>query len=78
MIQDTGYSEVSLSSLSSSDYSNIHQLIAGIKANPLNKNVGVSLPSLRMNPDSVRVAESISGGKRTGFTYDYFFCIDGR
>lgn len=69
MIQDTGYSEVSLSSLSSSDYSNIHQLIAGIKANPLNKNVGVSLPSLRMNPDSVRVAESISGGKRTGFTF---------
>ena len=32
-------------------------------------NIGISLPSLRMNPHSVRVAEQISGGKRTGFTF---------
>lgn len=69
MIENTGYSEVSLSSLSSSDYSNILSLIEILKKNPQNKNVSLSLPSLRMNPDSVKVAESISGGKRTGFTF---------
>lgn len=69
MIEDTGYSEVSLSSLSSSDYSNMHELIAALKSNSKYKNLSLSLPSLRMHPDSVKVAESISGGKRTGFTF---------
>ncbi|MGL4534490.1 MAG: TIGR03960 family B12-binding radical SAM protein [Fusobacteriaceae bacterium] len=69
MIKETGYSEVSLSSLSSSDYSKIKELIRGIKDDPKNKNLSVSLPSLRMNLDSVRTAEEISGGKRTGFTF---------
>lgn len=69
MIEGTGYSEVSLSSLSSSDYSNINELIRGLKNNPKYKNLSISLPSLRMNLDSVRTAEEISGGKRTGFTF---------
>ena len=69
MIQNTGYVEISLSSLSSSDYSQIDELIKGVKENPKHKNLGVSLPSLRMNTHSVEVAEDISGGKRTGFTF---------
>lgn len=69
MIQNTGYSEVSLSSLSSSDYSRIDELIAGIKGKYAHKNLGISLPSLRMNTYSVQVAQDISGGKRTGFTF---------
>lgn len=69
MIQNTGYGEISLSSLSSSDYSKIDDLIKGVKENPKHKNLGVSLPSLRMNTHSVEVAEDISGGKRTGFTF---------
>lgn len=69
MIKNTGYSEVSLSSLSSSDYSRIDELIAGIKGKYEHKNLGISLPSLRMNTYSVQVAQDISGGKRTGFTF---------
>ena len=69
MINETGYSEVSLASLSSSDYSNINELITGLKKDSKHKNLSISLPSLRMNIDSVRTAEEISGGKRTGFTF---------
>ena len=69
MIKNTGYEEISLSSLSSSDYSQIDELIKAIKSNERHKNLGVSLPSLRMNTHSVEVAEDISGGKRTGFTF---------
>ena len=69
MIRNTGYSEISLSSLSSSDYSRIDELIKKLKSKYENKNLGISLPSLRMNPYSVQVADDISGGKRTGFTF---------
>ena len=69
MIKKTGYGEVSLSSLSSSDYSKIDELIKGVKSKNAHRNLGVSLPSLRMNTHSVEVAEDISGGKRTGFTF---------
>ncbi|WP_294704447.1 TIGR03960 family B12-binding radical SAM protein [uncultured Fusobacterium sp.] len=69
MIRKTGYEEVSLSSLSSSDYSRIDDLIKGVKSKHIHRNLGVSLPSLRMNTHSVEVAEDISGGKRTGFTF---------
>lgn len=69
MIYNTGYSEISLSSLSSSDYTKINNLIAGLQDEYSGKNLGISLPSLRMNPHSVDVAVNISGGKRTGFTF---------
>ncbi|MBC2856026.1 MAG: TIGR03960 family B12-binding radical SAM protein [Cetobacterium sp.] len=69
MLYNTGYSEISLSSLSSSDYTEITPLIKGLQKEYEGKNLGISLPSLRMNPYSVQVAEEISGGKRTGFTF---------
>lgn len=69
VLDNTGYGEVSLSSLSSSDYTNINSLIIAIKEKHGEDSVGVSLPSLRMNTHSVEVAKTISGGKRTGFTF---------
>ena len=69
MLSSTGYSEISLSSLSSSDYTNIDTLLKTLQEKYKDDNIGISLPSLRMNPHSVRVAEQISGGKRTGFTF---------
>ena len=69
MLESTGYSEISLSSLSSSDYTNIDTLLRTLQEKYSGDNLGISLPSLRMNPHSVRVAEQISGGKRTGFTF---------
>ena len=69
MLESTGYSEISLSSLSSSDYTNIDTLLKTLQEKYSDYNLGISLPSLRMNPHSVKVAEQISGGKRTGFTF---------
>ncbi|MEG1100065.1 MAG: TIGR03960 family B12-binding radical SAM protein [Cetobacterium sp.] len=69
MLYNTGYSEISLSSLSSSDYTAITPLIEGLQKKYENKNLAISLPSLRMNTHSVDVAVNISGGKRTGFTF---------
>ncbi len=69
MLYNTGYSEISLSSLSSSDYTKIEDLIDGLQKKYENKNLAISLPSLRMNTHSVDVAVNISGGKRTGFTF---------
>ncbi len=69
MLQKTGYSEVSLLSLSSSDYSDINNLIEALSSNPKYKNLSISLPSLRMNKDSVETALKISGGKRPSFTF---------
>jgi radical SAM family uncharacterized protein len=68
-LEATGYSEVSLSSLSSSDYSKIGDLLGSIQEKYGENNLGIGLPSLRMNPYSVKVAEQITSGKKTGFTF---------
>ncbi|TDT68105.1 radical SAM family uncharacterized protein [Hypnocyclicus thermotrophus] len=68
-IMTTGYNEISLSSLSSSDYSKIDILLQNIQKKYSKDNISVSLPSLRMNPHSVKVAEEIQTGKKTGFTF---------
>ena len=69
MLYNTGYSEISLSSLSSSDYTGISNLIERLQDRYSDENLSISLPSLRMNKYSVDVAVNISGGKRTGFTF---------
>lgn len=68
-LKQTGYSEVSLSSLSSSDYNYIGDLLKSLQNSYGKDNLGISLPSLRMNPHSVKVANEIQSGKKTGFTF---------
>ncbi len=68
-MNSTGYSEISLSSLSSSDYTKIGELLEKLQERFGDDFIGVSLPSLRMNPQSVKVAESIQSGRKTGFTF---------
>ena len=68
-LKSTGYNEVSLSSLSSSDYSKIDLLLGSLQKRFGDENLGIALPSLRMNPYSVEVAEQIHSGKKTGFTF---------
>lgn len=48
-ISSTGYDEISLSSLSSGDYSNIKQLTQQLSKTFENKHVSASLPSLRLD-----------------------------
>jgi radical SAM superfamily enzyme YgiQ (UPF0313 family) len=74
MVQDglrrTGYDEVALTSLSTADFSGIDGLVAGL----LNEqqgcgNVGLSLPSLRVDAFTVGIASEIQKIRRTGLTF---------
>ncbi len=66
----TGYDEVSLTSLSSADYSGIGEVVGGIINDPMcSGEVGVSLPSLRVDAFTVGLATEIQKVRRTGLTF---------
>src|SRR5581483_3892418 len=66
----TGYDEVSLTSLSSADYSGIDEVVGGIINDPMcSGQVSVSLPSLRVDAFTVGVASEIQKVRRTGLTF---------
>jgi radical SAM family uncharacterized protein len=66
----TGYDEVALSSLSSADFSGLDGLIGDLVTGQAGcGNVGVSLPSLRVDAFGVKVASEIQKIKRTGLTF---------
>jgi len=68
LIPNTGYSEIGLLSLSSSDYTNILELIQTINEQFLDQNIAVSLPSLRIESVSVELMDALAGKRRGGFT----------
>jgi len=69
-LQRTGYNEVSLTSLSSADYSGIEDVVGGIINDPMCQgSVGVSLPSLRVDAYTVGIASQIAKVRRTGLTF---------
>ena len=68
LIPNTGYSEIGLLSLSSSDYTQIIPLIDAINERFAGKNISVSLPSLRIESLSVGLMDALAGKKRSGFT----------
>ena len=69
LINTTGYEEVSLTSLSICDYSDIENLIQSIVMKYKDKNVGVSLPSLRIDSFSVDLIKEIQKVRKTGLTF---------
>lgn len=74
MIQDglmrTGYDEVSLTSLSTADFSGIDQVVGDTVADPLNcGQVSISLPSLRVDAFTVGLAAQVSNARRSGLTF---------
>jgi radical SAM family uncharacterized protein len=69
-LKRTGYDEVSLTSLSSADYSGIEDVVGGIINDPMCQgSVGVSLPSLRVDAYTVGIASQIAKVRRTGLTF---------
>ncbi|MCJ7734305.1 MAG: TIGR03960 family B12-binding radical SAM protein [Anaerolineales bacterium] len=68
LIPNTGYTEIGLLSLSSSDYTQILPLINGVKSRFENQNIAVSLPSLRIESVSVDLMDALVGKRRSGFT----------
>src|SRR5258706_5391657 len=66
----TGYDEVALTSLSSADFSGIDNVVADLVNNQVGTGqVSVSLPSLRVDAFSVKMATEIQKVRRTGLTF---------
>lgn len=68
-IKATGYEEISLVSLSTSDYSCIGDLLMGLMAEMESKGVSVSLPSLRVDSFDVNIAEQVQKVRKSGLTF---------
>ena len=64
----TGYEEVALLSLSSSDYTQISELVDAISTKFAGKHLEISLPSLRIESFSVDVMNKLKGSRIGGFT----------
>lgn len=58
LLKNTGYDEISLSSLSSGDYENIYEVISEIKDLADSKNVRLQLPSLRLDSFSANLMKA--------------------
>ena len=69
IVQETGYEEVALVSLSSSDYSQIEPLVRQLTTCYQHPPLAVSLPSLRIDSFSVELAEMFQGQRKTGLTF---------
>ncbi|HTT86846.1 MAG TPA: TIGR03960 family B12-binding radical SAM protein [Acidimicrobiales bacterium] len=69
-LRRTGYDEVSLTSLSSADFSGVEETVTGIINDPeCSGQVSVSLPSLRVDAFTVGLAAEIQKVRRTGLTF---------
>lgn len=68
-IKNTGYEEVSLMSLATSDYSRLDELILKLYETLKDKGVKVSLPSLRINKNKERIPYSLPIIKKSGLTF---------
>lgn len=68
LIEQTGYEEVSLLSLSTGDYSCINPLLRDLMNRFAPQRVAISLPSTRIDAISPHVVEELRRGRNTGFT----------
>ncbi len=69
LIRQTGFEELGLLSLSSSDYGPIQELVDQIVARYGDEKLSINLPSLRIDSFSVQLMEALEHGRRrSGFT----------
>ena len=69
MLKNTGYEEISLSSLSSSDYTDIEEMVTYLVNEFHGKGVNVSLPSLRIDAFSLDVMSKVQDIKKSSLTF---------
>ena len=67
--KNTGHNEISLTSLSTSDYSCVEPLLQEVLNRFEGRNIGVSLPSLRVDSFSVNLAKEVQRVRKTGLTF---------
>jgi len=68
-LEATGYKEVSLTALSSTDHSEIEGIVAWVREEFADRHISISLPSLRIDSFSADLARKIAMEKRTGLTF---------
>ena len=69
MLDGTGYEEISLSSLSSSDYSRLPELVDFLIEECSKRHVNISLPSLRIDAFSLDVMSKVQDVKKSSLTF---------
>ncbi|MBE6057193.1 TIGR03960 family B12-binding radical SAM protein [Clostridium sp.] len=69
LIKNTGYDEITLSSLSICDYSDIQNLVFSMVERHKEGKVGVTLPSLRIDSFSVDLIKEIQKVRKKGLTF---------
>ena len=68
-LQNTGHDELSLLSLSTSDYSRFEDMAVELMGLCRQQNVALSLPSLRLDSFSFKVLDEIQGYRKSGLTF---------
>ena len=69
LIDSSGWDEISLTSLSSADYSCLRRLIDDLQSDFRNERVSFSLPSLRIDSFSIELAERVQSVRKSGLTF---------
>lgn len=67
--EKTGYSEISLTSLSISDYNDLGELIDKLKSWTDEKRIGLSLPSMRIDAFYDELLKKVSSVRKSGLTF---------
>lgn len=68
-VNQAGYREVTLSSLSSGDYPDLDKLIAALNGQFKQKNISFSLPSLKVSSFSLGILEQLSEVRKSSLTF---------
>ena len=68
-LQNSGHQELSLLSLSTSDHSQFESLVTRLMEECKKEQIGLSLPSLRLDHFSFKVLEEIQGVRKSGLTF---------
>lgn len=69
MIKNTGHEEISLSSLSSSDYSQLEELVTFLIEEYQGQGINISLPSLRIDAFSLDVMSKVQDIRKSSLTF---------
>jgi len=69
LVDNTGYDEISLTSLSSADYSCLNDVVSKLIAEFAGQGVSLSLPSLRIDSFSIQLAQEVQKVRKSGLTF---------
>ncbi|HOR85235.1 MAG TPA: TIGR03960 family B12-binding radical SAM protein [Bacillota bacterium] len=69
LIKSSGYEEISLSSLSTSDFSKLQELVERLVSKYQSRRIGLSLPSLRIDSFSLKLVQEVQKVRKSGLTF---------